>query len=132
MHTLRSTRRMARLVAGWVLLWFVVMTAAPLGAAPAMHEACADFAAHAEHAGHAAQACDADAAADIHAAHAERGAGGTGHCPVCLHAAAPPPPLAGERLPGIVPASVHAAAPAAPLRVRTAAPPPARGPPPFS
>lgn len=144
MHGLRNSRGFGRLLAGWLLLWFVAMAVTPpalqaiapavpvAGAAAGdLHEDCgsqADEASpdalHAHHALHAQ-----DGAADPHAGHA---AGSAVHCPLCLHAGAPPQAASAQPSPGDAPGLQVAAAEAPALRVRSAAPPPGRGPPLFS
>lgn len=142
-------RRMARWLAGWLLLWFLAMQLGPLppGAAamPAdctaghdahgareaheAHEALAAHEAHHEQAGHPESPCHAEPPAPDHGGHA---GASQAHCPVCLHAAAPglpaPPELADRRAPDAWIACTGAPA----AHVTTAAPPPARGPPAFS
>lgn len=125
MNALRRSTRLARVLAAWVLLWFAGMTAAPWLAAP---QAGLDGGAHAAHDSEQALAGD-PLALDTHAAHADRASGGSGHCPVCMHAAAPPPPPVADRFGGVAPRSAVAVRAEAHVRVRTAAPPPGRGPP---
>lgn len=129
MNALRRSSRLARLVAAWVLAWFVAMAAAPFAAVAQAPGVCDAAAAHAGHEGHAAAACDDDPAARLHAAHAERATGAGAHCPVCMHAAAPPPALALASPAHAAPDTAAAPATIEPLRVHTAAPPPPRGPP---
>jgi hypothetical protein len=147
MHALRRSRNFGRLFAAWLLLWFLAMTARPILALPDLREACAlvpieqaaDDAAHAAHADHgdgehhaghelADAACDA-ATADAHSAHADHASGSAQHCPVCMHAAAPPGPQFAHAPEGAAPAEATPVEPRAPLRSRTDVPPPARGPP---
>lgn len=128
MNALRRSSRLARLVAAWVLAWFVAMAAAPFASLAQSPDGCEPAAAHAGHEGHAL-ACDEDPAAEVHAAHAERGTGAGSHCPVCMHAAAPPPALSLVPLAHAAPQAAAAPASIEPPRVHTAAPPPPRGPP---
>ena len=138
MHGLRNSRRFGRLLAVWLLLWFVAMatTRVPpaLGTADP-HVAAAIASAHVDHEGHhghvAEESADdgAEVAVNVHAGHAS---GSLSHCPLCAHGAAPPPTLFAPAPAGEVATGPVAAPAAAPLRVRTDAPPPARGPPLFS
>lgn len=132
MNQLRRSSRIARLVAGWVLAWFVAMAAAPFASLAQASGDCGASAAHAGHEGHEghiAAACDGDPASGVHAAHAERATGAGAHCPVCMHAAAPPPALVLAQLVHAAPDTAATPASIEPLRVHTAAPPPPRGPP---
>jgi hypothetical protein len=142
MHRLRNNfHGLGRLLAGWLLLWFVAMAAAPLAlptTPAAAHEANAGHAmhaahdAHAGHAGHAGHEAHAVSVADPHENHAGHSAGSAAHCPLCLHAAAPPQAAPAQPLPGDAPSLQVAAMAAVVLRVRSDAPPPGRGPPAFS
>ena len=135
MQSLRHSRRLGRLLAVWLLLWFVAMAATrvlpPAGADQARLVAAAS--AHADHQGHhqghvadePAQG-EAEVAVGLHAGHAS---GSVSHCPLCTHGAAPPPPQFAALPAGAAPIDHPGAQRAAPVRVRTDAPPPARGPP---
>jgi hypothetical protein len=127
MNTLGRSHRFARLLAAWLLLWFVVMSlpqtlAQPAQAPSASASECDD---HEGHHGHEIVRDHAQHE-DVHAAH---GSGATKHCPLCLHAAAPPPPLIAAASPEIAPADRASTPRRIHLPVRTDAPPPARGPP---
>lgn len=137
MHALRHSRGIGRFLAAWLLLWFVAMAASPLplphqaGHAKAGHvdESRAACAGHHAHAGHAPQAC---AGADDLYADGNGDAANPSHCPVCLHVAAPPSPPLARMLPDAAPGATASASFDTQLRIRTAAPPPARGPPQLS
>ncbi len=146
MHAIHRSRRFGRLLAAWLLLWFVVMSAAPLGPLSALgglHSAasiasegdvddCGTAAhQHHDHDEEAAQPPDGSAASplDVHAGH---GAGSLSHCPLCLHGAAPPPVVLASSSGAEAPAERPAAAPRSVPRTRTDVPPPARGPPALS
>jgi len=135
MQDLRRSRRIVRLAAAWLMLWFAAMAAAPFVGLADATRACAAHGgqeSHEGHEGHEGHACgDADGS-DLHAGHAGSASAGFTHCPVCLHAAAPPPVHALQALPEVLPAGPAAQPASAPVRVRTAVPPPARGPPAFS
>ncbi|GAB3764002.1 hypothetical protein GCM10028796_18270 [Ramlibacter monticola] len=135
MHGLRNARRFGRLLAVWLLLWFVAM--ATTGVPPALGTGDAQVAAalagahvdHEGHHGHAAEESagdDTEVAVNVHAGHAS---GSPSHCPLCAHGAAPPPTQFAPAPAGEVATDPAAAPGAAPPRVRTDAPPPARGPP---
>lgn len=146
MHGLRNFRGFGRLLAGWLLLWFLAMAvvtppalqevapAVPLASAAAdgADEACGSHAhearAHAQDADPTLHAHAGDAA-DAHGGHA---AGSAVHCPLCLHSAAPPQSAAMQPARDDAPGLRVAAADAPAPRVRSAAPPPGRGPPFFS
>lgn len=129
MEGLRCSRPIVRLVAVWLLLWFAAMAASPFVGLQDPTRACA---AHGGHEGDEGHACGETDDSDLHAGHAGSTSAGFTHCPVCLHAAAPPPVHALQALPEILPAGPGARTASAPVRVRTAVPPPARGPPAFS
>lgn len=116
MHELRRSRRLGRLLAAWLLLWFVAMAAVPITPP-------ASLGAHLEH---DAQSCDDVLEQDLHAAHAS---GSLSHCPVCMHAAASPPPQLWPRFAADTPADRPAAHRRTHVSTRTDVPPPARGPP---
>jgi hypothetical protein len=92
-------------------------------------QACAETmaampAGHEGHAAHEHPACgDDEGGGDAHAA------GHQSHCPLCLHAAAPPPSLSGERVASAAAGALPPAACSRGVPVRTDVPPPARGPP---
>lgn len=131
MHRIRASRRLARLVAAWLLVWFAVMQGTALLRAPEdLLRADAGAAAHEavdpRHEGHAGHP-------DHPPAHEEHtGADHIAQCPGCLFSTAPPPQDF-----ALAPA-VHGrseAAAFAPVAVPRAHPlpqPPARGPPPVS
>jgi hypothetical protein len=147
MQATHRSRRFGRLMAAWLLLWFLAMSGAPLGApsgvlnahsppsikGDAKDVADCGHAAHHHHPDHdqAAQPLDPCAAGpeDVHARHA---AGSLSHCPLCLHGAAPPPVV----LPAFAAADTPVERPAhvtrSVRRPRTDVPPPARGPPALS
>ncbi|MEJ8835391.1 hypothetical protein [Ramlibacter sp. AN1133] len=123
MPALARSRRLARLAAAWVLLWFAALQATALLQLPVVATA-------AGHHQHSQQDCDEE-----HPGHGQGGHTAAHHlaqCPACLFSAAPPPrdfALPGH---GVTP-------PAPPVPPRAAAPrgqalaqPPARGPPRFS
>jgi hypothetical protein len=124
MPALARSRRLARLVAAWVLLWFAALQATALLQLPAARPAAAPH--H-----HAAEECD-----EPHPQHEGTQHEGThtavhhvAQCPGCLFSAAPPPQ-------DFALAARIVVAPAAPLAPRAAIPrremlaqPPARGPP---
>jgi len=146
MHELRRCRRIGRLLAAWLLLWFVAMAAAPITPLAGLRDATsaapvasdASDAAHCAHSGHGTnddhharlghdpQSCDDTVEKDRHAGHAS---GSFSHCPVCMHAASPPPPQLWPRFAGDTPAERFAALLRTHVRTRTDVPPPARGPP---
>jgi hypothetical protein len=131
MTFLLRSHRFVRLLAAWLLLWFLVMAMPqplPLQVAPLADPcpAAGVGAIEEAHAGGHAPACEAAQQPGLHAGH---GAGATSHCPLCLHAAAAPPPRLGPRLPVFAPEDRTSRRPRISLRVRTDAPPPARGPP---
>lgn len=123
MHGLRHSRRLGCLLAGWLLAWFMAMAAAPLapwaGQGVPMASAAADHS-HEHGASHA------------HERHEGHGAGAVVHCPMCVHAAAPPRAAPAQPAVADLPALQAVALVFAVLRVRSAAPPPGRGPPAFS
>jgi hypothetical protein len=161
MHRLRSTRSLGRFLAVWLLAWFVAMSftarahdsEASVAAAcvvPAVSGGAGDNVnpAHAGHGGHAGQAAH-EAHPDHHAnaesagggcgaghlahdAHLGHASGSSGHCPLCLHAAVPPPPQFLQAVSEAPPDEVPVAAPGIHPSVRTDVPPPARAPPLFS
>ena len=114
MNALRRTRTFGRLLAAWLLLSFIVMTAVPMAAGASVPSIADDICAQSP---------------SLHAGH---GDGSVSHCPLCMHAAAPPPGPFAERLAAEAPVAPPAASPRSVARVRTDAPPPARGPPDFS
>jgi hypothetical protein len=123
MPALARSRRLARLVAAWIVLWFALLQAAALLKLPAVEPA-------GEHRHHAAQECDEEHPDHGHGAHSA--VDHLAQCPGCLFSTAPPPQ--DFALP--VRCSV---APLGPLQARPAAPrgevlaqPPARGPPTLS
>jgi hypothetical protein len=135
MHALRRSRSIGRYFAVWLLLWFVAMAARPMVPLPGVHSACQvalaeSGAGHAGHQGHEhdghAQACADAPQADVHDGHAS---GSPQHCPLCMHAAAPPPPPIACDRGSVAPADLGAPLARVHLRVRTALPPPARAPP---
>src|SRR5689334_8329835 len=82
MPALARSRRLARFVAAWILLWFALLQGAAWLKLPSAEPAGA-------HAHHAAQDCDEE-----HAHHGSRGHSAADHlaqCPGCLFSAAPPP-----------------------------------------
>ncbi len=124
MRVFRRSRGTARLLAAWLVLWFAVMAVGPrVDAAPGPHAAAGFASAHDD-------LCIQDEHASP-ASHPAHGTGLLGHCPLCLHAAAPLSiPIRHE---GGARASVACAPPPrAQVRVRATTPPPARGPPAFS
>lgn len=119
MQSLRNSHGFGRLLVGWLLLWFVAMAAAPLplpAAAEAVHEDCESHA-------------HDSTAADAHSGH---GTGATAHCPLCLNAGAPPQAAPAHPSRGDAPRLQVLARDSVVVRVRSAAPPPGRGPPAFS
>ena len=111
-------------MAAWLLLSFVAMTAPlelpRLADAPIVAiRAAADV-----RCGHANEHKD-----DLHGGHT---AGSASHCPLCTHAAAPQSPQPAECAAGHAPSGPLIPGQRAAVRVRTAAPPPGRGPPVFS
>jgi hypothetical protein len=106
----------------WALLWFALSLGAAI-ASPMVHPVSMEL------------VCSASGSVKA-IVHTDDGAHelGTGHldCPLCVLGGAPPA-APGVSLPAVVPA-VHAAAPIAHTHIAaiTAAPPPARGPPPLS
>lgn len=134
MHALCHSRGIGRLLAAWLLLWFVTMPAAP---SPLLHapgqagpghagESRADCTGHDAHAGHPGQACTGTG--ELHAGD-EGNAANPPHCPVCLHVSAPPAPPRAAAQPNAAPDPPAGKSFDTPLGIRTAAPPPARGPP---
>lgn len=148
MKAIHRSRCFGRLLAAWLLLWFLAMSAAPLGplsslgglrstasvANEAQHVAdCGAGAAEHQHSHHhqpgqAAETPDtcAGVPVDVHAGHT---AGSLSHCPLCLHGAAPPVVVLAALAGAGAPAERATAARRSVLRTRTEAPPPARGPP---
>lgn len=120
----RNTRPYARLLAAWMLLWFMAMTAMPMGMPHAGELPEGDICVQAD-AGHEALG----ASTDQHAGH---GDASMSHCPLCLQAAAPPPPQFAQGAASPAPQAPADANRRSALRVRTDAPPPARGPPALS
>lgn len=118
------------MLAAWLLLWFCAMAMPIPQGMPQVAREVALAAVEAD--------CHDEGDADAHHAHAdsdhhhEHGVSSAQHCPLCLHAAAPP--LVFLALPSSGAAPVKQPAPAAqrPLQVRTDTPPPARAPPRFS
>lgn len=97
------------------------------------HDAHAASEAHHHHHGGAGRAnggCGVQSHA--HDAHAGHATGSSQHCPLCLHAAVPPPPQFEQGLSAAAPIDVAAAVQRLHPRVRTDVPPPARAPPLFS
>jgi hypothetical protein len=140
MNALRRSRSIGRYLAVWLLLWFVAMSARPVlplsGAQSACLVAPAESGAeHAEHEGHEghedghAQACSDTQEADGDGGHGGHAAGSPQHCPLCMHAAAPPPPHVAYDSGSVAPADPGATLSRVPLRVRATLPPPARAPP---
>ena len=137
MHALRRSRSIGRYFAVWLLLWFVAMAARPVLPLSGAHSAClaAPAESGAEHAGHEghedghAQACSDAQEADGDSGHGDHAAGSPQHCPLCMHAAAPPPPHVAYDSGSVAPADPGAAFLRVPLRVRATLPPPARAPP---
>lgn len=138
MNALRRVRRFARLLAAWLLLSFIAMAAAPIGQlraadAPVVaiskpaDEHCADAEDHGQH-DHVSPG-EHEAEPDSGHRHAGHAAGSVSDCPLCMHAAAPPPPQLAPRLAGGAPSGCPTTGQRTPVRVRTAAPPPGRGPP---
>lgn len=137
------SRRFGRLLAAWLLLWFVVMGAAPVGpllAAAGLHshesvasdaEDDSDCGSDHHHAGDAAQAIDGFASSQVDA-HAGHGANSLSHCPLCLHCGAPPPVPVAVLAADDTTAERPARAVGSVRRTRTDVPPPARGPPALS
>ncbi|WP_324912726.1 DUF2946 family protein [Ramlibacter sp.] len=132
MHALRHARPFGRFLAAWLLLWFVSMPVA-------MQSASAQVAtgplhgnptACTAHAGHASPDCASDAG-HRHASEADDEAA-LSHCPLCLHAAAPPPSQPVLRQAHVAPIERAGANLDAPPCLRTGAPLPARGPPALS
>ncbi|GAB3666424.1 hypothetical protein [Ramlibacter alkalitolerans] len=119
MPALARSRRLARLVAAWILLWFALLQAAALLKLPAVEPA-------AGHGQHAAHECDEE--------HPDHGGGHSAadhlaQCPGCLFSTAPPPQ-------DFALSARSSAAPLGPLpptplaaRAQGLAQPPARGPP---
>lgn len=142
MQAIHRYRRFGRLLAAWLLLWFLAMSAAPfvpLSAAGPRAAASADSETedvancdaaehHHHHAEQSAQEPDACAPSqvDVHAGH---GAGSLSHCPLCLQGAAPPPEVLAALLRADAPAERPAVVSRSVRRTRTDVPPPARGPP---
>ncbi len=124
MQALRRSRTFARLLAAWLLLWFAAMGMQPWRADTAAGQRTPNAVAHAGHA--EGPRDETHGSGHAHAGHA---VAGSVHCPLCLHAAAPPPPLLSERLPDAAPLSRPAVGSRTLPRVRTDVPPPARGPP---
>jgi hypothetical protein len=122
MSTFRRLRTFSRFLAAWLVMWFVAMTAGPLAQQPA----AGLEAGHHHHAAQQAQPAFDEGTQDLHASH---GSGSASHCPLCLHAAAPPPLLACNPGAGDPPSAAIRPCAKAHARVRTDAPPPARGPP---
>lgn len=136
LDSLRQSRTIGRALAAWLLLWFCAMALpVPVAAiAPADEVALAamqsDCGGDAHH--HAAGAAAQHDTHDAPAGHGGHGAGASQHCPLCVHAAAPPLALSDAQAAAAAPDAVPAQGAAAPLRVRTDAPFPARGPPSFA
>lgn len=143
MERFRPSRPFVRLLAAWLLLSFVLMaasayrgaTVAPVAGEEGAPAGSIAHEAHAGHDGHHGQHArpgpeegDENAAApseqprDHHA----------NHCPLCLHAAAPPASVPPGGLPSLPPTSPQAGFVTAHVPRQTATPPPARGPPSFS
>jgi hypothetical protein len=135
MLALRRSGRRARLVAAWVLAWFVAMQAtALLRPVPAVLPGAAAV--------HAAQSADTGASAEDCEEHGAQSHGsvpgehsGADHlvqCPGCLFSTAPPPPaFAPPAAPAVATAAAPRAVAQAP-RPSSFPQPPARGPPRFS
>jgi hypothetical protein len=136
MKRLCRSRILVRPLAAWLLLWFVLMAGAPYRAVPALPSSHGGVAAHDSahvHAGHHAHAeAEEDGDDDHDAADGGDSGGHASHCPLCLHAAAPPLRFAAGAMAGLPPAPPQAVPADAPLRLHSAAPPPARGPPSLS
>lgn len=143
MEAIRQSHRFGRLLAVWLLLWFISMSAGPLG--PMFQRAALSYGSAAEyvaadntalqaleHEHHrpelAAQPGDlcTGSQADVHAGH---GTGSQSHCPLCLHCAAPPPAAFAQILGADAPFQRPALLPFGTLHVRSDAPAPPRGPP---
>lgn len=124
MNALRQHHGIGRLLAAWLLLWFGAMSATPPAPPRGVDHAGAGCMAHHAHSGDHSPAC----VDDLGDAHAQD----PSHCPVCLHAAAPPPPQRVLALPHGLPGDPPEASFDAFVPPRTAAPPPARGPPRFA
>jgi hypothetical protein len=146
MDRLRSSHRLGRLLAAWLLLWCLAMTAVPIpppvlvksdramqvagSGAEVSHcgEVQDEHHAHDAHEGHRP-----DASGQIPTdAHGDHGSGSVSHCPMCTHAAAPELAQPGQ-MPTVGCAGVRLLVEhSGTLRVRTDAPPPGRGPPALS
>jgi hypothetical protein len=128
MHSLRESRRLARIVAAWLLVWFAVMQGTALLRAPAASAG----------AGLVAVTQGAVAPDDEdHSAHASgheehSGADHIAQCPGCLFSTAPPPQdfAAAQAVHAVGEAPAFPERPAP--RVHLLPQPPARGPPPLS
>jgi hypothetical protein len=128
MQSLRGSRRLARIVAAWLLVWFAAMQGTALLRAPA---ALGAVEIAADGTGAADTVDDGHAAHEAHApAHEEHtGADHIAQCPGCLFSTAPPP------TDFALAQAVHARAeaPAVPVgsppRAHPLPLPPARGPP---
>lgn len=140
MMALRHTRRTGRYLAVWLLLWFAIMGLQPRLTVADPGVACAespDAAAtghaghpdHEEHGDREAAACGHTQEHDHDGGHAGHASASVLHCALCLHVAAPPPLHIAIDLEGAAPSERVALPPTVHLRVRAAAPPPARGPP---
>ena len=126
MDELRRSRKLGRLLAAWLLLWFVAMGAMPI---PPMASLGTDAWATPPvetHSGHDAHSGDDPIDQDPHAGHAS---GSLSHCPVCMHAAASPPAQAGPSSTASTPGDRPSAHHRTHVARRTDVPPPARGPP---
>lgn len=141
MNALRRAHRFGRLLAAWLLFSFLAMAVAPVGplgaadasrlaAGPPTGELCSDANDLGRHDQVGLSEHQADP--DTDHLHADDAAGCLSHCPLCMHAAAPPPLLPAPRLTGGAPTGRPTPAQRPAARVRTAAPPPGRGPPVFS
>jgi hypothetical protein len=143
MQAMYRSRRFGRLLAAWLLLWFVLMSAAPVGpllTAAASHspesvasdsEDAADCGSDHDHIGHAAQALDGFTTSQVDA-HAGHGANSLSHCPLCLHCGAPPAAAVAVLAADDATAERPPPALGSVRRTRTDVPPPARGPPALS
>jgi hypothetical protein len=137
MNALRRARRSGRFLAAWLLLWFIAM-AAPIGSlgraeahgvsiSVAADEHCTEGHEHT----HQHLAGSGEHGAGPHTDHLHTGhAGGSlSHCALCMHAAAPPALQFAPRFAGESASDRPMATRRTSVRVRTAAPPPGRGPP---
>jgi hypothetical protein len=127
MHELRGHRRLGRILAAWLLLWFVAMAWSTSPPDLHVHAHAHSFDPVASAAGEEGPCPQHEhAGVDVHAGHAS---GSVSHCPLCAHGAAPAPELWANAAPSQPPSEPLRAPRASEAHGLIELSPPARGPP---